>query len=77
MLTDLQTYIANHGTVTLADLALHFRTDGEAIRPMLAKLSRKGRIRKHPTQGTCGGCTSCNPASLECYEWVKQSGDNS
>lgn len=71
MLSDLQTYIAKHGTVSMADLSLHFRTDNQAIQPMLAKLIRKGRIRKLPASKNCGSCTSCEQSALELYEWVK------
>jgi putative ferrous iron transport protein C len=71
MLTNIQTYIAKHSTVSIADLSLHFRSDREAIRPMLDKLCRKGRIRKLPASGKCGGCTSCEQGTLELYEWVR------
>jgi putative ferrous iron transport protein C len=70
MLTALQTYIADHGTVSIADLSLHFRTDSQALRPMLTKLSRKGRIRALPAPTKCSDCTCCDLSSLECYEWV-------
>ncbi|MGP1387214.1 MAG: FeoC-like transcriptional regulator [Thainema sp.] len=70
MLRDLQTYIAHHGTVSIADLSLHFHTDGQAIQPMLTKLSRKGRIRKLPAPEKCANCTCCDLSSLECYEWI-------
>jgi putative ferrous iron transport protein C len=73
MLRDLQTYITTHGTVSLADLSMHFHTNDAALKPMLNKLSRKGRIRKLPTtaQCHCNDCTCCNLSSLEFYEWIK------
>jgi putative ferrous iron transport protein C len=70
MLRDIQSYIAQHGTVSIADLSLHFHTDSQAIKPMLAKLSRKGRIRPLPPPTKCSGCTCCEQDSLECYEWL-------
>jgi len=70
MIKDLQTYIATHGTVSLADLSMHFHTDDAALRPMLNKLSRKGRIRKLPTPEKCADCTCCHSNSLELYECV-------
>ncbi len=70
MLTDLQTYIASHNVVSMADLSLHFRADRQALEPMLAKLSRKGRIRALPMPAKCADCTCCELSSLECYEWV-------
>jgi putative ferrous iron transport protein C len=72
MLLDLQTYIAQQGNVSIADLSLHFHADSHTIQPMLAKLSRKGRIRKLPASGKCTGCTCCDGSHLEFYEWVGQ-----
>jgi putative ferrous iron transport protein C len=72
MLTALQTYIAVHGTVSIGDLSLHFHTDSQALRPMLAKLSRKGRIRALPMPEKCADCTCCDFSQLECYEWIAQ-----
>ncbi|MEO1068984.1 MAG: FeoC-like transcriptional regulator, partial [Cyanobacteria bacterium J06638_6] len=48
----------------------HFHTDSQALRPMLAKLSRKGRIRSLPVPEKCADCTCCDWRSLECYEWT-------
>ena len=70
MLRDLQTYIATRGTVSLQDLSLRFHTDGHALRPMLKKLSRKGRIRSLPMAEKCAGCTCCESGNLEFYQWV-------
>jgi len=70
MLRDVQSYIAQRGTVSIADLSLHFRIDSQAIKPMLTKLSRKGRIRQLPPPAKCGGCNCCEQDTLECYEWV-------
>ena len=69
MLADLQTYIAKRGTVSVTDLSLHFGSDSQAIKPMLHKLSRKGRIRQLPAPTKCGGCTSCDANTVEFYEW--------
>jgi hypothetical protein len=76
MLTDLQTYIAKNSIVSMADLSLHFCSDSEAIRPMLTKLCRKGRIRKLPIPEKCGDCTCCEMVNLECYEWVGSEGED-
>ena len=71
MLTDLQTYIATHGIVSIGDLSLHFHSDSQALRPMLTKLVRKGRIRHLPAPVKCSHCTCCDLTSLEGYEWIK------
>ena len=69
ILTDIQTYLGKQKRASLADLALHFRTDADALRPMLERLSRKGRVRRLDGK-KCRGCTSCAPTSLEVYEWI-------
>ena len=70
MLRDVQTYIADHGIVSVSDLSLHFHTSIDALQPMLKKLSRKGRIRELPSPTKCEGCTCCDHNDLVCYEWV-------
>lgn len=70
MLRNIQTYISTHGTVSMTDLSLHFHTDSHTLKPMLTKLSRKGRIRKLSAPEKCSDCTCCNLESLEYYEWV-------
>ncbi len=69
ILTDIQTYLTQHSRASLTELAIHFRTDAHALRPMLKRLMRKGRIRQWKPE-KCGGCTSCSPESIEFYEWV-------
>ncbi|NEQ47999.1 MAG: FeoC like transcriptional regulator [Leptolyngbya sp. SIOISBB] len=70
MLHDIQTYMAQHGTVSVADLALHFRTQPTTLQPMLDKLCRKGRIRQRRDAVKCSGCTCCDQGTLEVYEWL-------
>ncbi|NEZ54835.1 FeoC-like transcriptional regulator [Adonisia turfae] len=70
MLKDIQTYIAQKHTVSMADLALHFHTDSYALQPMLQKLRRKGRIQELPMPIKCCGCTACSQDSLKLYEWI-------
>jgi hypothetical protein len=71
MLRDVQTYIADHGVVSMADLSLHFHSNAAALQPMLNKLDRKGRIRKLPMPVKCSDCTCCDHSELVCYEWVR------
>ncbi|MBE7383783.1 MAG: FeoC like transcriptional regulator [Leptolyngbya sp. SIO1E4] len=71
MLCDIQTYIATHGTVSLRDLSLRFHADSQTLKPMLQRLSRKGRIRALPAPEKCADCTCCNLENLELYEWVQ------
>ncbi len=72
ILTELQNFVLNYHRVSLAEMELHFHLDGEALRKMLAKLVHKGRVRQLPVPHQCHGCTSCNPDTIEFYEWVDQ-----
>ncbi|MFW6264226.1 MAG: FeoC-like transcriptional regulator [Cyanobacteriota bacterium] len=70
ILKELQAFVLKYHRVSLAEMELHFHVDGNALRPMLNKLVRKGRIRKLSIPDQCHGCTSCNPDTIEFYEWV-------
>lgn len=72
ILKELQNFIFNRRRVCLAEMELHFHMDGDAIRQMLNKLIKKGRIYKVPTPEKCHGCTCCYPDTIEFYEWVEQ-----
>ncbi|MDJ0673840.1 MAG: FeoC-like transcriptional regulator [Calothrix sp. MO_167.B42] len=72
ILRELQEFILNYHRVSLREMELHFRMDGDALRQMLNKLIKKGRVRKLPASHKCHGCTSCNPDTNEFYEWVEQ-----
>lgn len=69
ILTDIQTYLVQQGKVSLAELAIKFKLDANALRPMLKRLIRKGRIRQMECK-KCSGCHSCAPEAIEFYEWV-------
>lgn len=72
ILSELTAYLAERKRAALIDISLHFDSDPEALRLMLSLLERKGRVRKLPTGTTCGGgCSKCDPASVEIYEWVE------
>jgi hypothetical protein len=79
ILSELQDYLCQRGSASLADMANRFDTDPEALRPMLARFERKGRVvhRIQPIgTGGCTGCTACpisdrcDQAAFELYEWV-------
>lgn len=70
ILSEIQQFIAEHKRASLADLKLHFRTDGDALRGMLDRLIRKGRISKMPEPQKCSGCCSCSDDATEIYLWV-------
>ncbi|MBZ8182890.1 FeoC-like transcriptional regulator [Oscillatoria salina] len=70
ILKELQEFVFKYHRVSLAEMELRFHIDGDALRQMLNKLVKKGRISKLPIPEHCHGCTSCNPDTIEFYEWV-------
>jgi hypothetical protein len=70
ILKELQEFVLEYHRVSLAEMELHFHMDGDALRHMLEKLVRKGRVQKLPIPEQCHGCTFCNPDTIEFYEWV-------
>ncbi len=72
ILRELQDLILNHHRVSLAEMELHFHIDGDALRQMLNKLIKKGRVRKLPISHKCHDCTCCSPEIIEFYEWIDQ-----
>jgi len=73
ILADIGRYLAARRRATLADLALHFRADPDAIRGMLTVLEKKGRLRR--TDGPCGSCCGCATTASEIYEWTAAAAD--
>ncbi len=69
ILKELQNYVLERHCVSLADMEQHFRIEGDALRSMLNKLIKKGRVKKLPTAVKCQSCTSCDRDTLEFYEW--------
>ncbi|MEG4838186.1 FeoC-like transcriptional regulator [Microcoleus sp. B9-D4] len=70
ILSEIQKFIADNKRASIADLKIHFRMDGDALRGMLNRLIRKGRISKIPEAKKCGGCGSCADDATEIYVWV-------
>ncbi|MGB8685815.1 MAG: FeoC-like transcriptional regulator [Microcoleus sp.] len=70
ILSDIQKFIADNKRASIADLKIHFRMDGDALRGMLNRLIRKGRISKMEEAKKCGGCHSCGDDATEIYVWV-------
>lgn len=73
ILSELKDYIHEQGRVSLKDLVLHFNIDPDALRGMLQKWVKKGRIKLEMAGGaSCGtGCCQCDPLITEVYEWVR------
>jgi predicted ArsR family transcriptional regulator len=70
ILSDLKHYLAQHGQVTLRDIATHFDVEPDAMRGMLSPWMHKGKVRKVPPRPMCAGCCQCDPAFIEVYEWL-------
>jgi len=72
ILSQLRRYLQLNRRAALADLALHFRMEPDALRGMLEQWRRKGRVRHLPAGTPCGGgCCRCEPATVEIYEWIE------
>ena len=70
ILSEIRDYLQERGQVSLQELALHFDSDSDALRGMLAHWIRKGQVSRHSTAASCGSrCTQCDPASVEFYVW--------
>lgn len=70
ILKDVQQYLLTRKRASLAQLEVQFSMSGDALRGMLNRLVRKGRVRKN-TGEKCGHCTSCDPNTMEFYEWIE------
>ncbi|GEM_PF-182666 len=69
-LASLRDYLRQRGQATLAEVANHFRIPPEVARQMLEVWLRKGRVRRRWATASCGsGCSQCDPAATEIYEW--------
>ena len=76
ILSDVRSYLEQRGQATLADIALHFDADPDAIRGMLEIWMRKGRIHRRMATAACGSrCSQCDPATTEVYVWGNTEGD--
>lgn len=73
ILSKLQLYLAERDRASLEELTLRFHTDAAALRPMLTRLMRKGRVRQLPSASKCSGCCTCSAERLELYEWIGNS----
>ena len=71
ILSDIRHYLQQRGQVSLADLALHFDADLDAMRGLLQVWMRKGMVHKRMATASCGSsCTKCDPAATEIYAWL-------
>ncbi|MEZ5839214.1 MAG: FeoC-like transcriptional regulator [Hyphomicrobiales bacterium] len=69
LVRDLNTYLAERGRASMADLIARFGASPDALRGMLGLLIAKGRVVREDSQTKCTGCTKCSTDSLEIYRW--------
>lgn len=73
ILSELRSYLKEKKRVTLNDLVIHFDMDADALRGMLGKWIRKGKVRQLPVGAGCGtSCSKCDPTLTEFYEWEEK-----
>jgi hypothetical protein len=74
ILTEVQERVRDQRCVSLSDLSSHFEVEPDALRAMLERLVRKGRVRRLSRPGACGGCRACPDAALDFYAWADDPG---
>ena len=71
ILADLRTYLKQQRRVALKDLMIHFNSDAEVLRAMLARWITKGQVRQLSLEKNCGTqCCRCDSTLTELYEWL-------
>ena len=70
ILTELRDYLRRNRRAAVYDLALHFDVDADVVRGLLNQWERRGKVQRLPSGTACGGgCSRCDPAAVELYEW--------
>lgn len=73
ILSEIRQYLEQRGQASLADIALHFDAEPDAVRGMLEAWIRKGKVIRRSSTASCGStCQSCDAASTELYFWVRR-----
>lgn len=71
ILSDIKKYLQSHGSVALADIAIHFDAEPDAVRGMLEVWERKGMVEKNFVSASCGdNCKQCDITAVEIYHWL-------
>ena len=73
ILSEIKDYLKQQGRASIGDLASRFDSEPDALRAMLEHYIRKGRVQRlGVSQRPCSGCTKCEAAQVEVYEWLGQ-----
>lgn len=70
ILSRVSDYLKLHKRASVVDMAHGLDAAPDALKAMLATLERKGRVQRLPSGTACGGCSKCDPNSVELYEWT-------
>lgn len=72
ILPEIRRYLEQRGQASLADIALHFDIQPDAVRGMLEVWMRKGKVQRRLATTSCGSrCNKCQSAATEIYAWVE------
>jgi len=70
ILSDIRDYLQHRGQSSLADIALHFDIEPDAVRGMLDIWVKKGKLHRRSATSSCGtSCSQCDSAVTEIYVW--------
>ena len=70
ILLDVRDYLKTARSAPVRDLALHFKISHDDAQSMLEHWVKKGYAIKLPPGSLCqGGCRSCDPDTIDIYEW--------
>lgn len=68
----IKQFMAERKLASLSEIAMHFKTEADAARPLLEVWVAKGKMKKTASaqKKGCSGCCQCSTANHEVYEWV-------
>ena len=70
ILSDIRKYLQERGQSSLADIAVHFDVEPDAVRGMLEIWIKKGKLSRRSATTSCGtSCSQCDTATIEIYVW--------
>lgn len=70
ILSDIRKYLQDRGQSSLADIAVHFDVEPDAVRGMLETWIKKGKLNRRSATTSCGtSCSQCDTAATEIYVW--------
>ncbi|MBU0499851.1 MAG: FeoC-like transcriptional regulator [Gammaproteobacteria bacterium] len=70
ILREIGRYLELRGQAGLRDIALHVDAEESAVRCMLERWVRSGRVGRLSAMPSCGSaCAKCSPRETELYIW--------